>query len=268
MRGTPFVAVMVLVCAGTVSMVEAQPVARDAVMMPPAIVTEGPAWGTANLSKLTLSPWEFVPADSGVTYVFSVASPTRLIRTNASGSVWMEAPFHLPTGALITQVEVQFCDSSATSGLWAYLFRGEIPTGINYETLLVSTSVAETPGCPIQTATLAEPMTVDNNANFYQIDVALGSGTPGDAGIGIGTVRIAYMLQISPAPASATFGDVPTGYWAFRHIEALAASGITVGCGGGNFCPENYVKRSEMAVYLAKALGLHWPDQTITAPSR
>jgi len=45
-----------------------------------------------------------------------------------------------------------------------------------------------------------------------------------------------------------------------RHIEALAASGITAGCGTGVFCPEQNVKRSEMAVYLAKALGLHWPD--------
>jgi len=75
-----------------------------------------------------------------------------------------------------------------------------------------------------------------------------------------GGATLWYTLQISPAPATATFSDVPTGYWAFRHIEALAASGITAGCGGSNFCPENYVKRSEMAVYLAKALGLHWSD--------
>ncbi len=62
------------------------------------------------------------------------------------------------------------------------------------------------------------------------------------------------------APASPTFTDVPTGYWAFQHIEALAASGITAGCGSGNYCPEQYVKRSEMAVFMSKALGLHWPN--------
>ena len=69
--------------------------------------------------------------------------------------------------------------------------------------------------------------------------------------------EIYYNLQVSAAPATATFTDVPTGYWVFQYVEALAASGITSGCGGGNFCPEQAVKRSEMAVFLSKALGLH-----------
>ncbi len=63
---------------------------------------------------------------------------------------------------------------------------------------------------------------------------------------------------ISPAPASATFADVPAGHWAFQHIEALSSSGITAGCGGGNFCPDSPLTRAQMAVFLAKALGLHW----------
>jgi hypothetical protein len=51
---------------------------------------------------------------------------------------------------------------------------------------------------------------------------------------------------------------VPTGHWAFRFIEALADSGITAGCGGGSFCPDNTLTRAEMAVFLSKALGLHY----------
>ncbi len=68
-----------------------------------------------------------------------------------------------------------------------------------------------------------------------------------------------YQLQISPAPGVATFADVPVGAFGFQHIEALAASGITGGCGGGNFCPNDPLTRAQMAVFLAKALGLHWP---------
>ena len=45
----------------------------------------------------------------------------------------------------------------------------------------------------------------------------------------------------------------------FQHVEALATSGITAGCGGGNFCPDHPLTRGQMAVFLAKALGLHWP---------
>jgi hypothetical protein len=63
---------------------------------------------------------------------------------------------------------------------------------------------------------------------------------------------------VSPAPGSATFGDVPTSHPFFQFIEALVASGITAGCGGGNYCPDAPLTRGQMAVFLSKALGLHF----------
>ena len=51
---------------------------------------------------------------------------------------------------------------------------------------------------------------------------------------------------------------MPTSYIYFRAIEALAASGITGGCGNGNFCPSQPVTRGEIAKFLANALGLYW----------
>ncbi|HEX4439809.1 MAG TPA: S-layer homology domain-containing protein, partial [Thermoanaerobaculia bacterium] len=74
-----------------------------------------------------------------------------------------------------------------------------------------------------------------------------------------GGVRVYYHLQVSPAPGTATFNDVPTNHPFFQFVEALAASGITAGCGGGNFCPDAPLTRGQMAVFLSKALGLHWP---------
>jgi len=76
----------------------------------------------------------------------------------------------------------------------------------------------------------------------------------------IGWVEVWWRRTVSPAPATATFNDVPTDHPFFQYVEALAASGITGGCGGGNFCPNNPVTRGQMAVFLAKALGLHWPE--------
>lgn len=73
-----------------------------------------------------------------------------------------------------------------------------------------------------------------------------------------GALTILWQRQLSPAPASATFSDVPTNHWAFRHIEALSESGITAGCGGSKFCPDSNLTRAEMAVFLAKGLGLHF----------
>jgi hypothetical protein len=77
---------------------------------------------------------------------------------------------------------------------------------------------------------------------------------------GTGEPVVTWSRTVSPAPATATFADVPTSSGIFRFVEALVASGITGGCGGGKYCPSNPVTRGQMAVFLATALGLHWPD--------
>jgi len=60
---------------------------------------------------------------------------------------------------------------------------------------------------------------------------------------------------VMPARALAqTFNDVPTDYWAFSFIEKLAANGITAGCGGGSYCPEDSVTRAQMAVFLERGM--------------
>jgi hypothetical protein len=56
--------------------------------------------------------------------------------------------------------------------------------------------------------------------------------------------------------ASTGFGDVATSYWAAAWIKQLAAEGITGGCGGGNYCPENSVTRAEMAKFLVLTFNL------------
>jgi len=53
--------------------------------------------------------------------------------------------------------------------------------------------------------------------------------------------------------ASTGFNDVSTSYWAAAWIKQLAADGITSGCGGGNYCPEELVTRAQMAVFLLRA---------------
>jgi S-layer homology domain len=76
---------------------------------------------------------------------------------------------------------------------------------------------------------------------------------------GFGWVEIFWKRAVSPPPATPSFTDVSTTDSGYQYIEALAASGITGGCGGGNFCPAANLTRRQMAIFLAKALGLHWP---------
>ncbi len=85
-----------------------------------------------------------------------------------------------------------------------------------------------------------------------------------DTALRLRGARILDRRQVTPAPSSATFLDVPTSHPYFQFVEALAASGITAGCGTGILNrPDSPLTRGQMAVFLAKALGLHWPA---TAP--
>ena len=55
--------------------------------------------------------------------------------------------------------------------------------------------------------------------------------------------------------ASHQFSDVPDSDWAHDDIAWLADAGITQGCGGGQYCPDDYVTRRELAVFLHRLSG-------------
>ncbi len=76
-----------------------------------------------------------------------------------------------------------------------------------------------------------------------------------------GWVEVWWKRSVSPAPGVASFNDVPTSHQFFQFIEALKASGITGGCQAAPplYCPDAALTRGQMAVFLSKALGLHWP---------
>jgi hypothetical protein len=65
--------------------------------------------------------------------------------------------------------------------------------------------------------------------------------------------------QVAPGPPTATFLDVPPTSPQFPYVEALVETGVTVGCAPGLYCPGNPVTRGQMAVFLAKALGMGFP---------
>lgn len=51
------------------------------------------------------------------------------------------------------------------------------------------------------------------------------------------------------------FTDVSPEYWDYDETILLADYGITKGCSEKLYCPENKVKRSEMALFLGRAIG-------------
>ncbi len=60
----------------------------------------------------------------------------------------------------------------------------------------------------------------------------------------------------TPPACTGMFGDVPCPSLFADWIEQLSVEGITGGCGGGNYCPNNPNTRGQMAVFLVKTFGL------------
>jgi len=64
----------------------------------------------------------------------------------------------------------------------------------------------------------------------------------------------------TPPSCVGTFDDVPCpGGFAVDWIEDLFNRGVTAGCGGSNYCPDDQVTRGEMAVFLSKTFLLPVP---------
>ena len=67
-------------------------------------------------------------------------------------------------------------------------------------------------------------------------------------------LKAKFGLCYTPPPCTpGFFGDVACPSVFADWIEALANEGITGGCGSGNYCPANPVRRDQMAVFLLKA---------------
>lgn len=190
----------------------------------------------------------------------------------------------LPNGAEVTQFCTVLTDEMWCGGVRADLYGWEYPavTG-GAKTPRVTLASAGTdypamPGTAVICSTPAVPIKVGSSGNLdgdadsgwtgFRLSVNLVAGPCGGlrsdqkapTGLGFGAVVVHWRRTVSPAPATATFGDVGTAHPFFRFVEALAASGITGGCGGGQFCPDSAVTRGQMAVFLATALGLHHPN--------
>ena len=109
------------------------------------------------------------------------------------------------------------------------------------------------------------------------IEKLLAEGITGGCGSGnfcpnavVTRAQMAVMLlkarhgtHYAPPSCTGVFVDVPCGpapAFAVDWIEQLAAEGITAGCGGGAYCPDNATLRGSMATFLVKTFSLQTPQ--------
>ena len=219
----------------------------------PTVNVEGPeAWGLNTPTTLVLSAFDFQLVEGTANPVNQL---TGTFSCATAECIWVVG-LNVASGASVRAIELSACDGDSAKEVQTAMVAGpKVPGPLSDVSPVITTGQVETPGCSNSQMLLPTPLTVDNNSNFYAVFVATESGT----NLEWNQVRIRYRLQVSPAPGTATFTDVPVGHPQRQFIEALAASGISGGCGGGNYCPDTPVTRGQMAVFLAAALGLHWP---------
>ena len=205
--------------------------------------------------------FNFIERFSVATFDFNPFGP--------QAGVWA-APIHIQDGARLVSARLYAWDSA--DGFQPFNTDPDITFTVFRERVFPASvrvnigGPESTTGAPGRTF-IPTPIgaTIDNDNNLYWCKIDLNpwagyvtSPAVGDHNHRFMGVRLLWRRQISDPPATATFGDVPVGSMFFAEIEALAASGITNGCGDGtNFCPEDYVKRQQMAAFLARAMGLY-----------
>ena len=216
-------------------------------------------YGTDQISYYRIAASEFTLVDTSNGFLYADEWYTdldgRFERYVYGATGQFVASPHLPSGALVTYFELDSCDDDPVNDVMANLYLCDI-LGSCASAASQLSSNNNSISCGYTSADVsAAGIQVDNYRNQVTVMVQ----TSGAHSTRFAGVILGYKLQVSAAPLFADFNDVPPSNPQFQFIEALYASGITAGCGGGNYCPNSPLTRGQMAVFLAKALGLQWP---------
>ena len=179
--------------------------------------TGGEDWGTTSDNYVSIPAHELQLVVGGE----GAANTSTFARSCAASPCLWAGGVHLPTGAEIMSLDVSACDSSATASV-GFALRTVPRTPGPVGTVVSATTGAS--GCIVSQVPVSPSVQVSTVNNGYLVQVTA------DAGVSWTQLRVRYRLQVSPAPATASFPlDVPTTHPFFRFVEAMAASGLTGG---------------------------------------
>ncbi len=201
-----------------------------------------------NYTVTNISAMAFQPAASGQQYFIS-GSSARFIPANEQQFFW--TALTLPPGVIVDYIGINNLNDGTPLVVGANLY-----ARYDYGQLIYLAGTSNTPHTDWETDINASPFGafIESPATVaYLLRLEFDASANPQY---IGAVQVWWRTRVSPAPETQFFNDVSFSDFGYQYIEALAESGITGGCGGGNFCPDNPVTRRQMAIFLAKALGL------------
>jgi len=221
-------------------------------------------FGTKELTEV-IPTANFTPTATVFTYGNEGYTYFQVINGNPATFV---ASTGLPVGAKVNEVCAFIRDDDPAGEVlldFSVIELGDSSTNPTVVNLVnASSGAAATPHYQILCGTPPANTTIrafgdadgDSHSAYLSYRIAVSLKASGDLSFGGALVR--WQRQQAPAPAVATFADVPTNFLFFRAIENLAAAGITGGCAPGNFCPNANITRGEAAAFFSKALGLYF----------
>jgi len=244
---------------GLLILFAARPVAAQTPAGLPVPATADPrSFGTQDHTVTAVSGLSFLPGDSSQGYHVS-GGLARFGDPNAEQHFY--ATLDLPAGVVIDYIGFNNLNDGEANVMAIHLWRrnGDGTTQDLYD-------LDNTPHTYWSTDINGSPLGIPWEGSHPAFDVPHIllldlEMAPNPNYLFFGWVEVWWRRAVSPAPPAASFNDVPTTHPFFQYIEALKASGITGGCSAAPplYCPDNPVTRGQMAVFLAKALGLHWP---------
>ena len=171
-----------------------------------------------------------------------------------SGAYWAVPVTELAQAGVFagTECEEGFCPDGvldrATMAVWTVrVLDGEDPEPVT------STRFADVEGSDRHAAFIERFAELGVTQGCRDGSVFCPDGTVTRAEMAVFLTR-AFKLPLGPEPG---FSDVASDAWYADDVAALAASGITSGCGDGTaFCPGDDTTRAQMAAFLHRALAL------------
>lgn len=216
------------------------------------------SFGTQDYTVTSVAGLSFMPADSSQGYHVS-GGLARFGDVNVEQHFY--ATLDIPAGVIIDFIGFNNLNDGEANVMAIHLWRRNAD-GTTYDLY----DLDNTPHTYWSTDINANPVGIPwdgSHPNFDSPHILLLDleVAPDPNFLFFGWVEVWWRRAVSPAPATASFNDVPATHPFFQYIEALKESGITGGCNAAPplYCPDAPVTRGQMAVFLAKALGLNWP---------
>src|SRR5262245_26592954 len=145
----------------------------------------------------------------------------------ATADPYMAAPVQIPTGVVIDYIKLSDCTVD-NGDLVLTLVDNGANGGPN-----VPIAAVTDPGGGCGTISADVNYLYAQSAHHPLYLVLYWGNDRFDGTVKFNNAQVFYHRVVSPAPATATFADVPTDDFGFQFVEALVGSGITGGCGGG-----------------------------------